>query len=123
MLPISNAASLNQDLREVQKTGVGKKEKVAVVVEAAVCSPRCARGAAGFDICSSQLSARLVFIASAAGTGFSPSGTRLIDFHVCLHQLTSSKAKLLPPHEYKDMYLEVAVKHCGFMSRQETVGS
>lgn len=122
MLPVSDAASLNQDLREGKKKKLrGKKEKVPVVVEAAV--PGCARGVAGFDICSSQLSARLVFIASAAWTGFSPSGTSLIDFHVCLHRLTSSKAELLPPHEYEDMYLEVAVKHCGFMSRQEAVDS
>lgn len=93
-----------------------------VVVEAAMRSPGCARGVVGFDICSSQLSVRPVFIASAAGL-FSLSGMRLIDFHVCLHRLTSSRAELLPPHEYEDMYLEVAVKHCGFMSRQESVGS
>lgn len=86
-------------------------------------SPGCACGAAGSDICLSPLSARLAFIASADGPGFSPSGTLLIDFHVCLPRLTSAKAELLPPHEDDDMHLEVAVKHCGFMSRKKTVGS
>lgn len=75
LLPVSDA-SLNQDLREVKKRwrrGAGKKK--SQLLSRLPCGRLAVLAVRRFfDICSSQPSARLVFIASAAGTGFPPSG-------------------------------------------------